>query len=375
MAVKKPGQMGKKRRKISGVRKPIRPQKVFRQGLKSKRPLPKVKTRGSVSRAPKASFRSIPPTKKAVSGKRQKPARQTRSKTPSRSIPHVKKALPGKRQTPGRITFKPGQIRARLEAQKQTAKERRQRKAAEVARDGLRVRRSDRGKIVMITGEGKRNPQARGKRGLLVYVTKTGKKRLVKQHGKEPYKTRKITDIEPPNRGNLKKAVQSFQLARRQMISEHTAQLRGSGKVKTGGAYDFTDKASDKIAKTLKKTIEGQASHRSFYIDGMALVRLPDGKMQTIPFGLPIDKPDHIAIKLAGMKNFVRQKFYSFMARSLAELGYVTAGSTNHIRRLGQNEGLEREEWTDKTGEAWQGAELQTVHLENIEWRIEQIER
>jgi hypothetical protein len=260
--------------------------------------------------------------------------------------------------------------------QKAAETEKRQRKAAVHAKAAFKATRKDRGKVIMITGSGARDAQKRGKRGLLVYVTKKGKKILVKHQGAEPYKTRKLTSLKPPIGGYKGKAVKKFELDRRVMVSEHRAQIRAKGEVKTGGAYDFTDKASDKIAKSLQKLFnKGPQSHRQYFIEGLALIKAKDGKMRTIPFGLPIDKPDHLHIKLAGMQNFVRKKFYAFMASELGRLGFVTAGSTNFIRRLPDNEGLPREEWTDRSGGEWGGAELETVNLQSIEWRIEQLEK
>lgn len=265
-----------------------------------------------------------------------------------------------------------GQI---LAAQRETRRLSKQRETARAARDTFKAKKSDRGKLLMVGTKGQRAPQSKGRKGYLVYVTRTGKKWLIKQAQKtEPYKARKLTDIEPPARKNLKRATTQFQTARRQKISQSKVIVKGSGKVKTGGQWDFNDSAVSKIAASIRKTIERQASHRTFLIVVNALIELPGGRSQTITFELPIDRPDHIAIRLAGIKNFVRQKFYAFMARELVYLGFVSSGSANHIRSLGGNAGKPRSKWRDRRGESWVGRNLTVTKILAIEWKIEQIQ-
>lgn len=268
----------------------------------------------------------------------------------------------------------PREIKSRFAAQRKARSLRRQRVKAVSARDGYKARKGDRGKLVMVGVNGQKDPQKKGRKGYLLYVTKTGKKWLIKQATKkEPYKPRKLSDIEPPARKNLRRASKTFQLSRREIISEHRAAIKGRGSVTTGGQFEFNDRVVNKIAKSLKKTIEGQASKRRFLINGMVLIELPDGNEQTFEFVLPIDKPDHVSIALGGLENFVKQKFYAFMARELAFAGFVSNGSANHIRRLADNKGVDKEDWTNKNGQPWQGAELEIVKIKAIDWRIEQI--
>jgi hypothetical protein len=119
--------------------------------------------------------------------------------------------------------------------------------------------------------------------------------------------------------------------------------------------------------------MDAQASKRTFIISVAVYVRLMDGTTQTFFFEVPIDRPDHIAIKLAGLKNFIRQKFYAFMARELAFAGYVTSGSYNHIRGLNKNAFASREDWLDDRDQNWTGADKEIVRIEAIEWTIEQV--
>jgi len=226
----------------------------------------------------------------------------------------------------------------------------------------------------MIGTKGQSDPQLKGRRGYLVYVTKTGKKWLIKQTGKRKgsFQARTLKDTEAPARKNLKQATSDFIRARRVQIGKNKSAVKGSGSVDTGGAWDFSDSVVSKIAKSLKKTIESQAGQRTFIISAIVLATLPDGSTRTFQFEVPIDKPDHIAIRLAGLKNFVSRKFYAFLARELAYAGYVTAGSANHIRSLKQNKGLPKSKWTQSDGEMWRGNESDVVHMQSIDWKIEQ---
>lgn len=266
------------------------------------------------------------------------------------------------------------QIQAQFERQRQQAKERQQRKSAIAARQLYKPRKKDRGKLILIGVKGQKDPQNKGRRGYLLYITKTGKKWLVKQTGnKGQYVARKLRDIAPPARRNLRRAAKNFEAARLVKISTHRAAVKGSGSVKIKpGAYDFNDKVVAKIAKSLKQIIERQASKRSFLITAMVLVQLPDGSTETFQVQLPIDKADHISIKLGGLINFVRQKFYAFMARELAFKGYVTSGSANHIRRLADNQDAEPGEYVDKLGKHWHGNDMDIVKILSIDWKLEQ---
>lgn len=270
-----------------------------------------------------------------------------------------------------------GQIKKQIALQRSQQRERLERKKALAARTSYNPRKKDRGKLVFIGTKGQKDPQRKGRKGYLIYVTKTGKKWFVKQvtnkRNTSQYKPRKLTSIAPRETRATRNAARRFETAKLVRVSEGRAATKGKGSVSgSSGAYDFSDKVVAKIAKSLKKTIESQASHRSFLITAMVLVRLPDGTTNTVQVQLPIDKADHISIKLGGLINFVRNKFYAFMARELAHLGYVTTGSSNHIRRLPENEGLEPGEYVTNSGNEWHGNNMDVVRILKIDWIIQQ---
>lgn len=279
-----------------------------------------------------------------------------------------------KRKPSGIRVLSRGQIQAQLQRQKESKRNRDALARAQAAKGSFRARKKDRGHLVMVGVHGQRDPQAKGRKGYLVYVTRTGKKWLIKEKGlKGGIQARKITDIEPPARKNLSRAIKEFQSSRREMVSAHRAVLKGKGSARGRGVNDFSDTVVRKMAGSIRKALSGQKSHRSFLISANVLVRLPDGSERVYAVQVPIARPDHIAIKLGGILNFVRKKFYAFMAKELAYDGYVSSGSANHIRRLKENYGVGKTRWENADGTPWRGQQSEVVRILVIEWKIEQI--
>lgn len=269
-------------------------------------------------------------------------------------------------------TFSPATIAKQLAKQKAQRKLAIARKRATVARNVFRVRKSDKGKFVFIGVDGKRNPQSKGRKGHLIYVTKSGKKWLTKHKGKiADFKPRTLSETEPPINRNLGKAAQRWQKSRLVRLKSGSAATKGKGKVKSNNQWDFSDKTVSSIAGSLKKTIEGQASRRVFLINAMILCKTETGELLTFEISVPIAKPDHISIEKGGLENFVRMKFYAFLAKELAAAGYVTSGSANHVGRLRENRGEFREDWT-KDGMKWEGADREQLRIVQIDWTIDQ---
>ncbi len=266
----------------------------------------------------------------------------------------------------------PERIAEMLAKQRQDKRLLEQKKKAIAAKKAYKAHKSDRGKIVMVGTDGGKNPQNKGRKGYLVYVTKRGKKWLLATWKKPPYGPKKVKDLEPAYRG-LKKATENFLRVRRVMVSRG-AVVKAKGKLTPAkvGPWDFSDKMVRKLAKGIKEGIESQASHRTFIINVIVLIRVPDGTTESIAFDVPIDKPDHISIELGGMANFISQKFYAFMAQQLAFAGYVTSGSANHIRKLEHNDGEDEEDWMDSRGQPWKGQGLDVVRILRIDWELQQ---
>lgn len=302
----------------------------------------------------------------------------------------IPKLMAGKRRTkkPSQSFRSPLAVARALVAGRQEAQARRLRlaavKQAKAARSVFKPRKQDRGKIIFIGTQGQRNPTKKGRKGYVVYVTKTGKKWLIKRtKSTEPYRPRTLSQVIIPARANIRRAKKAFQ-SRRLVRVGGIEIVRQSGSVRTGGAHDFSETVSNKIAASLQRVLRGQASHRVFVVKFNALVKLPSGETRAISGQVDLEYADHVAIRTIGIRAYVRHKFYAELARELAFAGYVSNGSANHIRSLRNipdpdspgdtvdNADLEREEWLDKRGEAWTGRNKEQVEIQTIEWKIEQ---
>ena len=267
-------------------------------------------------------------------------------------------------------------LQKRLARQRASDQVNRNKTRAQSAVRKFRPRKSEHGRFVLITAEGKRADTKKSRKGFLVYVAKqpnrkTGKRGKSLAYHSKDFTATKLTTIEAPLWRNAK-AAQEFERAKLVVTGKGRNVVKGRGAVDIAGSVnDFSDKTVEKIARSIKRTIENQASHRIFQIEVTALVETPNG-LETFNFTVPIAKADHIAIELAGLLNFVRQKFYAFMARTLALAGYVTAGSANHIRRLSVNQGKPVDQWKDGKGQKWESNENQVVKLRQLEWVIKQ---
>lgn len=288
-----------------------------------------------------------------------------RAKTPkpSKKPVHPRKLKRGKPSKPVSILANK-KVADKLIKQLKDRKGALQRKRAEQAIKRFRVRKEDRGKIVFVETTGKRDT-GKGRKGYMVYIGKRGKKQLVAdvKKGLQPQQKSKLTS---PYTKKTAKQTTDFVKARA------TDTLRGSGQVRIKGANDFSDKVVDRFASGVLKVINAQRGFRDFLLKAMILVRLEDGSTRTYEVLTAIQKPGQIEIPKEHIFNFIRQEFYALMARQLAFDGYVTNGSANHVRRLKENKGKEREEWT-KGGLAWFGREdTEDVKILQIDWQMYQ---
>lgn len=235
----------------------------------------------------------------------------------------------------------------------------------------FRPRKSDAGKLILITSTGKRDAASKGKPGYMVKIGRTGSKKIVLDKEEKFPKVKKLTSHKLSIR--TKADMQRTQKFYRQKVKEASGKhqkpitmLAESEKEKRP-TFGSDSTAINKMAKTLHRVLEKNKSHRRFIIDANIVIK---GVGKTINIKVPIDKPDHISIDKGGIHNFVKQKFYAFLSKQLAYHGFVTAGSANHVRKLKENEDKEPEEWT-LHGEAWKGSNLEVIDIEAMEWNIE----
>lgn len=307
----------------------------------------------------------------ASGSKRGRKARQVTST----SFPRQRQAAaPRRKGKPGKgrggfLNISPGELAKRLVAQKERARVARQREKAVAVRNKFRQRKSDAGKFVMVGIDGKRNPQDKGRKGYLVYVTKTGKKQLAGY--KQDFKPRKISDIEAPAHRNKLAAAKEFARSRLVITQRGRVVVKARGTFHNTKTDDF-DFIVNRLGKAIKQTMERQASRRIFRINCNILVSFPDGSTRVYNVAPIVSRADHVAIKLGGIKNFLLKSFYWHFARQLQYDGYVTTGSANHIRRLPENQGKPVSEWRQSDGNKWRGNESEIVQIKQLEWQLEQ---
>ncbi len=270
------------------------------------------------------------------------------------------------------VKFSAKQLQQQFAKQKERRKLEIQLARAQAAARKFRPRKVERNSIVFIGLKGERGVAAKGRKGYAVYVDSKGRKKLMslRKAGLRPVY---LSEVDFQNTKGTKTARKKFIASQRKLTARGSAVIKSKGIVKPSGPYDFSDKVVKKIARSLKKSFDSQVSQRRFLVNALVLIKLPDGSTRVYNIQVPIAKPDHIAIAVGGMENFVKLKFYAFLARELAFDGYVTAGSANHVRRLKQNKGLPKSQWTQRDGEKWRSNENEIVRIERIEWKIEQM--
>lgn len=258
-------------------------------------------------------------------------------------------------------------IAERLQRQKLARKEELQRKRAETAIKRFRPRKADRGQLVFVRTTGKRD-DGKGRKGYIVQITKSGKKKLLKDV-KAGFKPQTKTKYVLPYTRSTKNQVTKFQKG---LIGKKPV-IRGQGKITLGGSYEFSERLVAKFARSVTKIINNQRAFRNFILKGMCLIKLPDGTTKVKEVMINLQKQSVVKIPSEHLQNFLRKAFYAVLARQLAFDGYVTNGSANHVRRLPENEGKERDEWT-KGGQAWESRHDTTqVTLSVIDWQLIQI--
>src|SRR6266700_2235389 len=117
-------------------------------------------------------------------------------------------------------------LKRQLATQRLRKNAREEKKRALAAIKSYRRHKGDRGSIIFIGSNNRRDP----KKGYAIYVTKTGKKWFLKQPTSKPYASVRKRDLELPLRSNLRRAQTVFQRAKLVETGRGKSVLRGSGK-------------------------------------------------------------------------------------------------------------------------------------------------
>ena len=267
------------------------------------------------------------------------------------------------------------------------------RKAAiKTAVKSFRTRRADRGQIVFVGVKGGRDAAVRGRKGYAVYVTKTGKKRIVRQlvKGRITIPQAKHLSSIDVSRSPGKAARKKFLTAKANKVAAGVIKkIPASKKIKPGErtikprgtiyAGDLPAKsfysgstAVDQIAGRLKTAINSQKSKKTFLVTVGLVVKTKDGQHRFFSTQRRINRQDYQRADAADLKAFLARECYSFLAKELSAAGLVTSGSARHIAQLKGNKGKPRRQWR-KGGFLWQGHDHQDCQVVRVEYRIDHL--
>ncbi len=256
--------------------------------------------------------------------------------------------------------------------------EKRGKKIAEYknALKGYRVRAKDKGKIIYITKAGKVTTRHNRKKVYAIYVPKTGRKKSIRAYREPQWRDKvphalKPTSIKLTNMKAPKKALDAA-------VEEALKRTTGSGRV--GITYQQSVKSNNwktivpVIAGAIKGVCEQSDSpNLTLWVEMRVAIRLPDGTVKTVPMdswmGDFFNNRSKQAPSSKFFTAFVDQRLYAVMANRLGMMQMVTKGSAAFVKRMKENQGVDRDSWT-KYGMDWGKADFTEVDILRIDFRI-----
>lgn len=296
------------------------------------------------------------------------------------------------------------QIRSRVftqaQLQRQFAKQREEEKQTILASKlkkalgRFRPKKSQRGKIIFITTDGKAH-QRTGRVGFAVYVDSNGKKQPVRSYSRKARRLEKIpaakklssidisrvrsikakreflrTKLNAVSAGALERTRKTGRIKKGKEIHLPEDGTRFAGALKTK-AVDKTSAAVNKIAKELTSAFAKTKSNRDFQVTiGIHVKR--GSERFWFETSRRIIRRDSQKLILSEARAFLGLEIYAFLAQQLRDNGLVMSGSATHVERLPENKGKKVKDWTNH-GKSWFGIGAQIVTVENVEWRFDHI--
>jgi len=308
--------------------------------------------------------------------------------------------------------------RARLFKARQTADKARAAAASTV--NTFRPRKEERGTFVFlakpssaelrqIKKAGKRPPKyvrvpaGTGRKAYAVYVTKTGKKKLVpdkpknlrtmaerlvksdrpelkpgspawekevvirerlakiRSKGVPAYTKPRNLDLFAAGKGS-KRAAEDFYRGRRQRVFApgQLPEFKARGK----GAVDF-EKISAGVARSLFAVwSRSRGRDVDLLVEWRAVVKEADGSAHRLTGMNSFKARFNQEFDVAGFKKFAFLTIYAKLAAQLSQKDLVTGGSAGYVQRLPANRGqADRRQWLDARGERWEKNEFSEVRL------------
>jgi len=247
----------------------------------------------------------------------------------------------------------------------------------------FRVRKSERGTIVLIAATKTREsklgdrvgPKYRGK-VFAFYVTKTGQKK--------PYRELEFRGVDKPRRAKhkipvpyRKSTLDPYNFPKRAREKFFFAKLGTPVKkplvvkAKTGNVWwneEFVPKAVRKTREVIQKVTKGkQIGNIQIVMDITAYIELPNGQVKAISHQDVFGQRKEQEPKPKFYEPFIARRLYAGIAQKMQQIGIVSQGSATRVGSLPENKGKPRSKWMYK-GEPWSKRKLETARVAEIQF-------
>jgi hypothetical protein len=247
----------------------------------------------------------------------------------------------------------------------------------------FRVRKSERGTIVLIAATKTREaklgervgPKYRGK-VFAFYITKTGEKK--------PYRELEFRGVGKPRRAKSKvpvpyrkSSLDPYNFPKRAREKFFFAKLGTPVKkplivkAKTGNVWwneEFVPKAVRKTREVISKVTKGkQVGNLQVVMDITAYIEMPNGQVKAVSHQDVFGQRKEQEPKPKFYEPFIARRMYAGIAQKLQQMGLVSQGSATRVGSLPENKGKPRSKWM-YNGEPWSKRKLETARVAEIQF-------
>ena len=247
----------------------------------------------------------------------------------------------------------------------------------------FRVRKSERGTIVLIAATKTREaklgervgPKYRGK-VFAFYITKTGEKK--------PYRELEFRGVGKPRKAKhkvpipyRKSTLDPYNFPKRAREKFFFAKLGTPVKkplivkAKTGNVWwneEFVPRAVRKTREVIDKVTKGkQVGNLQVVMDVTAYIELPNGQVKAVSHQDVFGQRKEQEPKPKFYEPFIARRLYAGIAQKLQQMGIVSQGSATRVGSLPENKGKPRSKWM-YNGEPWSKRKLETARVAEIQF-------
>lgn len=257
--------------------------------------------------------------------------------------------------------------------------------AAAAALARFRPKKSQVRSFVHIGLNGKPLPKGSTRKGVMVYVwegrrPKKGKGsrspapirfKPIRERGKRRVTPRRSGSYDLAGKGSKTAFKKFYEKKKTHKSREKT--LRVSPREKRSGVNYL--RFSKSLGRDLRAFIDSFRSRGTVLIDISFTVRFPSGELETHNATVSFSQSELQHLRPRDYEKFIQTKVYRFIAEQLSRHDLVTAGSASHIRSLSANRGLDRSDWVNRKGEAWDKADFQTVRIVQMSYQLSRVSK